>query len=128
MKIGAGVASWVASACLFISHGQANPPAGVVPDPNLQAWFQSLKQPTTHQPCCSISDCRFSAYEVRNGHYEIKIDDWTYVVPEASIIHTINNPFNKAVVCYSNEGIGIPERPLQDTLRVHCFLPPDPTS
>jgi hypothetical protein len=119
---------WVVTGCLFINVGQAKPPADVTPDPNLQVWFQSLKQPTSQQSCCSISDCRFSAYEVRNGHYEIKIDDWTYVVPEPSIIHTTNNPFHKAVVCYSNEGIGLPERPLQDTFRIHCFLPPDQTS
>jgi gentisate 1,2-dioxygenase len=115
-------------ASLFINVGLANPPTGITPDPSLQAWFQSLKEPTSHQPCCSISDCRFSPYEVRDGHYEIKVDDWTYVVPDTSVLRAANNPFHKAVVCYSNEGIGVPERPFQDSLRIHCFLPPNPTS
>jgi hypothetical protein len=120
--------SWLVIQYLLLSGGQANPPANITPDPGLQAWFRALKHPSTQLPCCSISNCRFSPYTVQDDHYGIKIDGWTYVVPDASVIRNVVNPFRSAVVCYSNEGIGVPEPPFQDTLRIFCFLPPGATS
>ncbi len=128
MNIVAKVACSVIFLTLLIGTGMAEPPANVSPDPALHAWFESLRQPVTRQPCCSISDCRFSSFEVRNGHYEVKIEDWPYVVPDEVVLHMIENPFGKAVVCYGKDGPAPPERTLQDPLRIFCFIPPKPTS
>jgi hypothetical protein len=41
------------------SPALAAPPSGIVPTPELEAWFKELKQPITKRPCCTISDYRF---------------------------------------------------------------------
>src|SRR5690242_18728682 len=53
---------------------RAAPPADIRPDPELELWFKSLRQPTTGRPCCSISNCRFRDFRVRDGRYEVEID------------------------------------------------------
>jgi hypothetical protein len=110
----------------FPIHGNAALPPNATPDPELQAWFQSLKQPLTGQPCCSISDCRFASFHMRGGHYEIEIDQWTYVVPDQAILHPAPNPTGKAVVCYSYDSG--PLEVMEDSLRISCFVPPETLS
>jgi hypothetical protein len=118
----------------YAAVAAAAPPIDVPVDPALQAWFKSLKQPGSQQLCCSISDCRFIAYEVRDGHYEVRIEGWTYVVPNESILRKTDNPTNKAVVCYGYASFGLPALPgeqrktPQDTLEILCFVPPKPLS
>jgi hypothetical protein len=108
----------------------ANPPANVAVDPTLSRWFNSLRQPGTQHPCCSISDCRRTGYEIRGGHFEITIDGWPYVVPDAAILQRVENPTGEAVVCYSYSSFGIPTEPgksrtaPQDTVEILCFIPP----
>lgn len=125
----------VAIFCLFQSAiAGAAPPANVTPDPGLHAWFESLKKPGTGQPCCSISDCRFTSYDTRNGHYEITIDGWPYLVPDEAVLHTTNNPLGRAVVCYNYTSFGPPvprgevRTTPQDTIEILCFLPTNPLS
>ena len=38
---------------------------------------------------------------MHGGHYEIEIDQWTYVVPDRAILPAAPNPSGRAVVCYS---------------------------
>ena len=114
----------------FAIATNAEPPPNITPDPELQAWFKALSQPTTRQPCCSISDCRFTKFQLRDGHYEVEIDHWPVVIPDRAILHAVPNPYGKAVVCYSYDigppeyDIGSPGKPPHDPLRVSCFVPP----
>jgi len=128
MRIVARILFPVICVCLLVTAGNGNPPANMTADPALQTWFQSLKQPTTRQPCCSISDCHFTDFDTRDGHYEIPIESWKYIVPDAAVIHATENPYGRAVVCYSNDDFGPPERELRDTLHIFCFIPPSRTS
>jgi hypothetical protein len=84
----------------------ATPPPGVVPTPELEAWFKSLKQPLTHSPCCTISDCRMIDFTFRDGHYEVEIEGWRYVVPIETILDGAANPIGGAVVCYTHSAFG----------------------
>ena len=108
----------------------ATPPANLTPDPAVSAWFKSLRQPGTQHLCCSVSDCRVMASDIRNGHYEVKIDDWPYVVPEQAILYRADNPTGKAVVCYGYSSFGLPTEvgqtrtAPQDPVEILCFIPP----
>ena len=80
------------------------------PDPALAPWFESLRQPGTGAPCCSISDCRTAeirqdrdGYEVLiDGRWKMSIPFWLRVPPNR-IIDGIDNPANRAVVCFTPE-------------------------
>jgi hypothetical protein len=112
-----------------IGVAAAAPPANTNPDPALHEWFQSLAQPGTQKPCCSISDCRFTDYKEHNGRFEIIIDGWPYTVPDNVILRTINNPVARAVVCYGYASFGppVPQGEIrtspQDVIEILCFIP-----
>ena len=80
------------------------------PDPALAPWFESLKQPGTGAPCCSIADCRTvesrqdrDGYEVLiDGRWRMSIPFWLRVPPNR-IIDKIDNPTNRGVVCFTPE-------------------------
>jgi hypothetical protein len=120
---------------LLVAFGTfAEPPANVAPDPQLQQWFKALRQPGTGQLCCAISNCRLVPFGIRDEHYEVTIDGWTYVVPAERIIDGIANPTGKAVACYQFDNFGPPlpagaprDHP-QDTAEILCFIPPRPSS
>ena len=112
----------------------ATPPADMTPNPALGAWFKSLKRPGSEHPCCSISDCRVTGYVIRNEHFEVKIDGWPYLVPDAAVLHDANNPTREAVVCYTFSAFGPPMAAGEirivprDTVEILCFIPPEATS
>ena len=112
----------------------ATPPPGVVPTTEMEAWFKSLKQPLTHSLCCAVSDCRFIDFTIRDGHYEIEIEGWRYIVPTETILHSAASPIGGAVVCYTYSAFGGPvptgvlRQQAQDTVEILCFVPPRPTS
>jgi hypothetical protein len=112
----------------------AAPPPNTAPNPALHAWFESLKQPGTQQPCCSISDCRFMDYKERNGHFEVTIEGWPYAVPDQAVLRMIGNPTAQAVVCYGYASFGLPASPgevrsaPQDPIEIFCFIPEKSTS
>jgi hypothetical protein len=108
--------------------GWAAPPPGAAPDPERRAWFESLCQPQTHQRCCSISDCRFTAHQLRDGHYEVQIDGWTYRVPRGVVLRdTI--PTGHAVACYTDSVFGTPlprnisPTTPQNSIEILCLVP-----
>ena len=80
------------------------------PDPALAPWFESLKQPGTGASCCSIADCRTVEFRQDRDGYEVLIDGrwkmsipfWLRVPPNR-IIDRIDNPTNRAVVCFTPE-------------------------
>src|ERR1700735_98213 len=116
------------------SPALAAPPSGIVPTPELEAWFKELKQPITKRPCCTISDCRFVDYTFRDGHYEVEVEGWRYVVPSETILDGIASPVGRAVVCYTYRAFGLPTPAgvlrdrAQDTVEILCFVPPRPAS
>jgi hypothetical protein len=130
MKIGEVTLRAGITVFLAIGVAEAVPPPDITPDPALRAWFETLKQPRTNLPCCSISDCHFMAYVIRNDRYEITVDGWLYVVPDAVITRTIDNLFGKAVACYTYDSFGPPtpsggvRTAPQDPIRILCFVPP----
>jgi hypothetical protein len=80
------------------------------PDPALAPWFESLTQPGTGASCCSIADCRTVEFRQDRDGYEVLIDGRWKVsvpfwlrVPPHRIINRIDNPTNRAVVCYTPE-------------------------
>jgi len=80
------------------------------PDPALAPWFDSLKQPGTGAPCCSIADCRTVEFRQDRDGYEVLIDGRWRVslpfwlrVPPNRIIDRIDNPTNRGVVCFTPE-------------------------
>ncbi len=99
----------------------AKPPPGA--DGSLAPWYQSLAQPNTGYPCCSVADCRTVQYRAVADHFEAFIDrrtfgadapdDWV-PVPPSNVLHRKDNPTGEAVVCWYNgeircfvEGAGI---------------------
>ncbi len=99
----------------------AKPPPGA--DPSLAPWFQSLAQPDTGYPCCSVADCRTVQYRAVADHFEAFIDRRSFggdapeawvAVPPANVLHRRDNPTGEAVACWFNgeircfvEGAGI---------------------
>jgi hypothetical protein len=80
------------------------------PDPALAPWFESLKQPGTGAPCCSVADCRTVEFRQDREGYEVLIDGrWKMSipfwlrVPSNRIIDRTDNPTNRGVVCFTPE-------------------------
>ena len=89
----------------------AQPPDNA--DPSLAPWFQGLRQPGTGISCCSIADCRATEYRTNAEGYEALIDGAWLPVPPDKVLHRVDNPIGRAVVCYM-PGRGI-----------LCFVTPD---
>ena len=106
VRIGGKIAIAV---CIALNQAAAAAPPDT-PDPALAPWFESLRQPGTGAPCCSISDCRTAeirqdrdGYEVLiDGRWKMSIPFWLRVPPNR-IIDGIDNPANRAVVCFTPE-------------------------
>ena len=92
----------VASAAVALVLGtipaRAAPPDNV--DPSLAPWFQSLRQPGTGILCCSLSDCRATAYRTTRDGYEALIDNKWLAVPPGRVLEHTANPTGRAIVCY----------------------------
>jgi hypothetical protein len=80
------------------------------PDPALAPWFESLRQPGTGAPCCSVADCRTVEFRQDRDGYEVLIDGrWKMSipfwlrVPSHRIIDRTDNPTNRGVVCFTPE-------------------------
>jgi hypothetical protein len=119
---------------LIATDAMAAPPADMKRHPELELWFRSLREPGSGHLCCSISDCRFVDFWVRDGHYEVEIDGWRYVIPSDAVIVGAMNPTGKAVACYTFGEFRPPpaqeakvDGP-QDVAEVLCFIPPHPPS
>jgi hypothetical protein len=106
VRIGRKIA--IAAGLALSQAAVAAPPDS--PDPALAPWFESLKQPGTGAPCCSIADCRTvefrqdrDGYEVLiDGRWKVSIPFWLRVPPNR-IIDRIDNPTNRGVVCFTPE-------------------------
>ncbi|HEY1796538.1 MAG TPA: hypothetical protein VGG57_10500 [Stellaceae bacterium] len=74
----------------------ARPPDNA--DPALHGWFESLRQPGTGVPCCSVADCRPTDYRLATDGYEVFLDNKWVRVPAQRIVH-VANPVGRAIVC-----------------------------
>jgi hypothetical protein len=111
---------------LFVLLGAAAPAFAKPPpdsDGSLAPWYQSLAQPYTGYPCCSVADCRTAKYRAVADHFDAFIDRRTFgpdapdawvPVPPSNVLHRHDNPTGEAVVCWYNgeircfvEGSGI---------------------
>jgi hypothetical protein len=81
---------------------------------------------------CAVSDCRFVAFRIQDGHYEVRIEGWSYVVPAEIIIGGIVNPtaraatfgppFQISIIAWGSAGV--PHDRPQDSIEILCFVPP----
>ncbi len=77
----------------------ARPPPNA--DPKLAPWFESLRQPRSGASCCSIADCRPADYRTNGDHYEVKVRNEWLEVPTGKVLHRLDNPTGRAVVCWT---------------------------
>jgi hypothetical protein len=98
----------------FAFQSSAQPPENA--DPRLHDWFQSLLQPGTNAPCCSIADCRPVDYRIAASGYEVSIDARWVRVPDATILHGMSNPTGRGILC---------RLPISGSIR--CFVPASET-
>ncbi len=94
------------------------PPPGADPNSSLSKWYQSLTQPETGVGCCSEADCRAYSDDkvrVRDGAWQVFIDDDWRTVPPERVLRQIPNPTGEAVACWT---------PWQGVL---CFVVPTET-
>jgi|SRR5579885_2195015 hypothetical protein len=79
----------------------ARPPDGAALDPALHDWYESLKEPGTTYPCCSIADCRPTDYRMGEDGYEVQFGGEWVKVPDDRVLKHQFNPVGRAVVCRS---------------------------
>lgn len=99
--------AFLIAAAMAGKHANGAPPAGLKPDPEISAWYRSLKD---HRgvSCCDESDCRPVTYRAGPGGLEVFIDSasygkdapdaWVPVPPEAVLAR--ENPTGGAIACY----------------------------
>lgn len=99
---------------LFITFGFIIAAAPPNPDPSLAPFYQGLKQPGTHNGCCSMADCRNVQYRIVGKAYEVFIDKNNFTlgpdkwvsVPANAVLPPQTNPTGEAVACWV-DGLGV---------------------
>jgi hypothetical protein len=86
---------------LIAALALARPPDDIPIDPALHDWYESLKEPGTTYPCCSIADCRPIDYRMGGEGYEARIDEEWVTVPDDRVLKNQPNPIGRAVLCRS---------------------------
>ena len=87
--------------------------------PELNSWFESLK--SGKGPCCSDADgtaLSDADWEVRNGHYRVRIKGQWWDVPDEAVIKEPNRAGRTMVWPFYNWTLG---KALQIDIR--CFIP-----
>ena len=90
-------------------------------NPNLSRWFESLTQPASGLPCCSISDCRIAPARATPEGYDALIEGEWLSIPRRTIVQRTDNPTGRAVGCYRRYSIDNGEL-LPPS--IFCFVPP----
>src|ERR1044072_6622632 len=81
-----------------VSIAYADPPTDRPLDPTMSEWYRSLRQPETNASCCSVADCRPYDARIAKDHYEIRIHDKWWAVPNKLVLHK-ENPTGSAIAC-----------------------------
>jgi len=105
---------------LLPSFALAAPPPGPI-DPEMGAWYESLRQPETGRRCCSISDCRSYVSRINKDHYEIFLHNRWFTVPEEVILHR-ENKTGMAVACLRTSWHG-GTPPSEYDPGIMCYVP-----
>jgi hypothetical protein len=87
--------------------------------PELNSWFEGLK--SGKGPCCSGADgtaLSDADWEVRDGHYRVRIEGQWWDVPEQAVIKEPNRAGRTMVWPFYEWTLG---KPLQIDIR--CFMP-----
>ena len=96
--------SWLIASLLtagLSASSAAQPPPNA--DPALHQWFEGLRQPSTGESCCSISDCqilRDGQWRQRGEGYEVSISGAWFKVPPKKVLYRHDNPTGGAVLCH----------------------------
>jgi hypothetical protein len=93
----------------FAGAGHTAPPPNA--NPAFSAWFESLIDPDTSVPCCSLSDCRMVEHRMARDHFEVEVEGQWVSIPEEKVLHRTDNPTGQAVLCWSK------------ALGIMCFVP-----
>jgi hypothetical protein len=88
----------------------AAPPSDAPNDPDLHAWFQSLKSPSG-MSCCSEADCRYVVDRIGSTGYQAFFDNKWIDIPNEIVVRR-DNPTGQAVLCAT-----------QDHSYLYCFVP-----
>lgn len=97
------------------------PPDGPL-DPRLHEWFSGLRQPETGIGCCSIADCRGYEARMAKDHYEIKVNDHWYSVPNEVVLHR-ENLTGMPVACLTTRYSPDFATPKEYDPGIRCFIP-----
>lgn len=128
-----GATCWMA-ALFWATPCWSKPPQGVILDPAMSQWFETLQQPRTRFPCCSIADCRAVQYRQSvDGGYTVLYQGRWYRVPQGVILRGQSNPLGQAVACFETvigwgTMPGISDDDREDRREIRCFVPPQPNS
>lgn len=86
-------------------------------DPNVRAWFKSVRSPHG-VPCCDIADGHRVSYEIdpkiESGYRAFFEGEWREI-PKDALVTNAGNPVGEAVVWYVVQG--------PDSIYVRCFVP-----
>lgn len=98
----------------------AAPPDGDRPDPEIAAWYRSLRD-ARGLSCCDEADCRPVPYRAIGGRMEVFIgratfgaqapEAWMRVPPEAILVR--ENPTGAAVACFFGGRVACFVRPME---------------
>lgn len=98
----------------------AAPPEGIQPDPEIAAWYRSLRD-QRGLSCCDEADCRPVPYRAEGNRVEVFIsratfgtaapEAWMRVPPEAILVR--ENPTGAAIACYHGGRIACFVRPIE---------------
>lgn len=87
--------------------------------PELDHWFESLK--SGKGPCCSAADgtaLSDADWDVRDGHYRVRIKGQWWDVPEEAVIREPNRAGRTIVWPFYHWTLGKPLR-----IDIRCFIP-----
>jgi len=105
---------------MLATTARAAPPDGITPDPEISAWYRSLRD-VRGLSCCDQSDCRPVPYRAMAGSIEVFIgrstfgpsapDAWMRVPTESMLPR--ENPTGTAVACYFGGRVACFVRPIE---------------
>lgn len=107
----------------IVSVAHAAPPTDRPLDPTMTEWYRSLHQPGTGASCCSVADCRPYDARIVKDHYEIRLHDKWWPVPDNVVLHR-ENPTGSAVACLRTQwNYELAPAPSDYTPEIMCFIP-----
>ena len=116
-SIGSVGAAGISGCLLVAASAFALPPPDA--DMTLAPWFRSLKEPSTKNLCCDMSDCRNCPVRPDGTQYQVFFDNRWLSVPAEAVSDRTDNPTGNYVTCIQRDhwSNGVPDGP-----RVLCLF------